>query len=67
MCLDGEDGIEAPNGDARAYAEAIRRLARDDGLRRRMGENARRRVEQYFLYDQFRREIRDLVAGLLKA
>ena len=67
VCLDGEDGIEAPNGDARAYAEAIRRLARDDGLRRRMGENARRRVEQYFLYDQFRHEIRDLVAGLLKA
>lgn len=61
VCLDGEDGIEVANGDAKAYAEAIRTLAGDDALRERMGRNGRRRVEECFLFDQFRDRIRDVV------
>ena len=64
VCLDGEDGIEAPNGDARAYAAALRRLADDPQLRARLGRNGRRRVEENFLYAQFERRVRALVDGL---
>ena len=61
VCLDGEDGIEVPNGDARAYAEALKRLAADPDLRARLGQNGRRRVEENFLSDKFRDRIRALI------
>lgn len=42
------DGLLVPKGDARALADAIRRLALDPELRRRLGAAARRRVESEF-------------------
>jgi rhamnosyl/mannosyltransferase len=44
----GESGLVVPPGDAAALRGAIVSLASDDGLRRRLGEGARRRVEQEF-------------------
>jgi glycosyltransferase involved in cell wall biosynthesis len=44
----GETGLTVEAGNPRALAEAIGRLLRDDGLRRTLGENGRRRVEQEF-------------------
>ena len=41
-------GIVVPRGDARALAEAIGRLLDDEPLRRRLGERARRRAEEWF-------------------
>ena len=46
---DGETGLVVPGGDARALAEALRLLARDEALRRRLGEAARERVREYDL------------------
>ena len=58
------DGLEAPNGDAHAYAEAMRRLAGDPELRQILGESGRERVREHFLYDRFRERIREAVAAL---
>lgn len=41
-------GITVPRGDTRAMAEAVLRLARDEALRRRMGDNARRLARERF-------------------
>jgi len=48
----GEDGIITPFGDARAIADALRRLVGAPELRRDLGERGRRRVER--LYDSRR-------------
>lgn len=48
MSLNGETCIEVPNGDDKAYAEAIDTLLDDDELRGKYGENARKRVMENF-------------------
>jgi glycosyltransferase involved in cell wall biosynthesis len=45
---EGETGFLVPVGDAPALARAIRRLAADPDLRRRLGRAARRRVEESY-------------------
>jgi glycosyltransferase involved in cell wall biosynthesis len=40
----GENGLLVPPGDVNALADATLRLMRDEALRRRIGESARRRV-----------------------
>ncbi|WP_331452519.1 glycosyltransferase family 4 protein [Streptomyces sp. SS162] len=44
---DGEDGLLVPVGDADAVAAALLRLIEDEGLRRRMGEAARRNARRF--------------------
>ena len=65
VCRDGKEGLEAPNGDVGAYAEALRRLAADPELRRRLGENGRLRVEEEFVYERYRENIRAALDALL--
>ena len=48
VSLNGETGIEVPNGNDKAYAEAIDTLLGDDDLREKYGENARKRVMENF-------------------
>ena len=64
VCRNGVDGLEVPNGDAHAYAEAIRRLADDPKQRKRLGENGRQRVVELFLYEQFASRVRALMEEL---
>lgn len=64
VCLDKEDGLEVPNRDVGAYADALRQLAQDPGLRERYGKNGRKRVMENFLDHQFRENIRMVIAGL---
>lgn len=45
---DGESGFVVPRRDADALAGKLLTLARDPGLRRRLGEGGRRRVLAYF-------------------
>ena len=52
-----ETGLEVPNGDSKAYAEALIRLAEDPELRDKLGAAARKRVEELFLTEAFRRRI----------
>ena len=65
VCLNGEDGLEVPNADAGAFADAIRTLADHPELRASLGANGRRRVEENFLYEQFERRVRALMDELI--
>ena len=47
IIVEGENGLIVPDGDIEALAEAMVRLMKDDELRKRMGENARKVVEKY--------------------
>lgn len=61
VSLAGETGLEVPNGDAEAYAEALKKLAEDEDLRKRLGEAARNRAEALFLYTAFNQNIQHLL------
>ena len=47
--IDGQTGLVVDPADARALADAVERLARDEGLRRRLGAGGRAWVEENFL------------------
>jgi glycosyltransferase involved in cell wall biosynthesis len=49
---DGEAGVLVPPADPEAMAAALKRVMADEGLRRRMGAAARRRVETHFTWEQ---------------
>jgi GalNAc-alpha-(1->4)-GalNAc-alpha-(1->3)-diNAcBac-PP-undecaprenol alpha-1,4-N-acetyl-D-galactosaminyltransferase len=46
---DGVTGLVVPVNDAAALAAALRRLAADESLRKRLGEAARERISEYDL------------------
>jgi len=50
----GETGLTFHVGDDAAFAEACNRLLRDEELRVRLGENARRRTFEKFSYTAMR-------------
>ncbi len=62
---DGRNGILVPPRDAHTLAGAIERLLRDDELRRAMGEEGRRRVEQNFSWEQAARKTLDVYQEVL--
>ncbi len=49
-----ETGLEVPNRDTKAYAEALKKLADDPVLRQQLGEQAKKRTESLFTTEQFR-------------
>ena len=57
-------GLECPNADSHAYAQALRRLSEDAGLRQKMGEAAKERVEKLFTPEQFKKNVTELVRSL---
>lgn len=67
VSVGGETGIECPNRDSHAYAEAIRYLADHPDERETFGRAAKKRVEDLFLYKQFAEHIRELFAKLAAA
>ncbi len=48
VCIEGETGLRVPARSVEPLAAALERLAVDPNLRRRFGENARRRAETVF-------------------
>ena len=48
ICRDGETGIRVPLKSVAPLADALQRLAEDAGLRRKLGDGARRAVETEF-------------------
>ena len=64
VSLDGVTGLECPNGNAEAYAAALRTLAEDDTLRKRCGEAARARVQALFTQEKFAEHVDRLLAEL---
>jgi glycosyltransferase involved in cell wall biosynthesis len=57
--VDGENGLLVPVQDAPALAAALGRLHRDAALRRRLGENARRRAVEAFDEQRYIRKVVD--------
>lgn len=53
VSLNGETGIEVENRNVTEYAKAIEKLANDEGLRKRYGESAQKRVNEMFLSTQY--------------
>ena len=64
VSLDKVTGIECPNGDVEAYAQALRTLESDGALRLRYGRAAGERVMEYFTYGRFAQQVRRLIAEL---
>ena len=64
VCLSGENGIEVPNRDVGAYADALKKLADDEQLRNRYGRAARQRVMDNFLPEDFKQNITRLILDL---
>ena len=47
IIVEGENGLIVPDGDIEGLAKALIRLMKDDELRKKMGENAKKVVETY--------------------
>ena len=62
--LNGVTGIECPNCDSHAYAEALKKLSEDADLRRAYGENARKRVLDNFTQERFAENVKKLIEEL---
>jgi glycosyltransferase involved in cell wall biosynthesis len=60
-------GILVPPRDARALAEAIQRLLKDPGLRRRMGQAARQRVLNLFTWENAARQLVEVYREVIGA
>lgn len=58
-------GILIPPRDAEALADALARVIDDEGLRRRLGEGARRRFTEKFDVRTYAERLIQLHAGLL--
>ena len=63
--VEGETGLLVPPGDVDALAGAMRRLAEDVELRRRLGEQARERAIRDFSSEQVTRAWMDYYSALL--
>lgn len=59
--------VETPEQFARAIAEAARRLAGDPGLRLRLGQGARARVQGFGTWDDKARDMIETYRGLIAA
>lgn len=59
--LNGETGIEVPNGDSKAFAEALKELCNNEALNKSYGENAKARVKENFTFDTFKKNINNLL------
>jgi glycosyltransferase involved in cell wall biosynthesis len=51
--VDGQTGLLVPPDDVAAVVKSLDRILSDSSLRRRMGEAARRKVEDYFAMDKY--------------
>lgn len=65
VCLDGENGVEVENRNVKQYADAIKKLAADEKLRRTYGEAGRKRVMENFLYKQYVNRMRKMLEEIV--
>lgn len=63
VSINGETGIEVPNGDVKEYAMAMKNLADDCGLRKMYGDAALHRIKQNFLFEQYKSSLCNLLFG----
>ena len=60
VSIANETGLEAPNCDAKAYAENIRRLMDDKELYKRLSEGAYKRAHEFFSLETFEKSANDI-------
>lgn len=65
VVVDGETGYLVPPGDVGAFAARATTLLLDPGLRTRMGEEGRRRVERHFLLRDVAKRYEEVYEGLI--
>lgn len=63
VVIDGATGFLVEYGDVNALADRIIRLLHDPKLCRRIGEAGRRRVEENYTFEHFRRRLVQLLTG----
>ena len=61
VSLNGVTGIECPNGNVEALAEAIKLLQKDKKLAQKYGEAANERVKRLFMFNQMKQSINSLI------
>ena len=64
VSLSNVTGIECRNRDARQFAKAIEAIASNETMRRKMGENAHKRVAENFTFEIFRKRVIGLFNSL---
>ena len=64
--LNGVTGLECPNCDSAAYAEALTKLADNPGLRKQMGAAGRKHVLENYTEAQFVKTVGKLLEDLMK-
>lgn len=64
VSLNGVTGLEVPNKDVKAYAEAMISLAKDEELRSKLGKGGKARVVENFLDSQFEKNIITVISNL---
>lgn len=57
VCINGENGIEVENKNVEAYSAAIKKLAKDADLRKKYGAEAKKRIENNFLSENYKNNI----------
>ena len=60
LCLNGETGLESENGNVQALADAINHLLITDDLRKKLGENAKKRIETNFTIEAIKQQLEEL-------
>ena len=60
-------GLVFPEGDARALAQALRKLLADPELRTRLARAGRRRVEQHYTWERVAEQTYELYRNVLKS
>lgn len=61
VSLNRETGLEVPNGDVAAYANAVKELANNSEHRNKFGEKASTRVQENFLFKQYKNALIKLI------
>ena len=64
--VNGVTGLECPNSDSSAYAEALMKLANNPDLRKQMGAAGRKHVLENYTEAQFVKNVGKLLDDLLK-
>jgi glycosyltransferase involved in cell wall biosynthesis len=62
VCVHEETGLECENGNIPALADAFNRLLADSGLRKRLGANAAKRVNENFTKNAIKEDLDQLYA-----